>query len=221
MEIIATTPLGNSLPWYLKQKSEALLAKHGILCNPSLPPIEAQINIRTTEEITGRILALCYCALKGEGANYSQLEKYSERFNVREKLTPKEKVFARKSLPSEQEKIDACWGYESAWILLWALKLAEKTIFPSHPCNAADVVRIIASHSETSLSAVASRRNEQEILFEADFIYRCHWVCKNNTLNNVPLSPLLDPSVTYEWHYAINWLIGYEYCDWDDIRTNT
>ncbi|AUS98927.1 hypothetical protein CLI64_00075 [Nostoc sp. CENA543] len=221
MEIMPKIALDTTSPWHLKLKSEALLAEHGMICNPWLPHIEAQTKIRTTEEVTGRILALCYCALKGEGASKAQLENYSQRFNVREKLTLKERAFEINPHPSERERIDACWRYESAWLLLWALKLAEKTLFPSSPCNAADVIRIIASHSETSLNAVATRRNEGEILFEADFIYRCHWLCKNSRLNNSPLPPLLDHSVTYERHYAINWLIGYENCPWDDIKTDT
>jgi len=33
--------------------------------------------------------------------------------------------------------------------------------------------------------------------------------------------PQLDPDVVAEWHYALNWRVGYEDREWDEVTTDT
>jgi hypothetical protein len=65
----------------------------------------------------------------------------------------------------------------------------------------------------------AAIRSSSEILDLWDLIYRIHWAIRNVKLNN--LAPLdVDPSIVFERHNAINWVINSS-INWDNITTDT
>jgi len=62
-------------------------------------------------------------------------------------------------------------------------------------------------------------RSSVEILDLWELIYRIHWAIRNVQLNN--LAPLdVNPSIVFERHHAINWVINSS-VNWDDITTDT
>ena len=69
--------------------------------------------------------------------------------------------------------------------------------------------------------AEAELRPQAEILSEADLIYRIHWATVDARVNGAEPPAGLNPSVVYERHYALNWLIGYAGQEWDNITTDT
>jgi Domain of unknown function (DUF4272) len=60
-----------------------------------------------------------------------------------------------------------------------------------------------------------------DILDQVDLIYRYHWAVRNARLKGQQIPADLDPGVTEERHYALNWLIGYLEQAWDDVSTDT
>jgi hypothetical protein len=69
--------------------------------------------------------------------------------------------------------------------------------------------------------ADAKLRPMSAILDQADKIYRYHWAVVDARVNGKSSLAKLEPGVTMERHYALNWLIGYMEQEWDDISTDT
>jgi hypothetical protein len=60
-----------------------------------------------------------------------------------------------------------------------------------------------------------------QILDQADLIYRYHWAVVDARVKGKQPPAGLDPGIVYERHYALNWLIRYSDQEWDDISTDT
>lgn len=75
------------------------------------------------------------------------------------------------------------WKYEACWALLWALGLIDELKFPSESMTAEDCELAITLISQCeNLEAFLSKTNLrllEEIMDEADLIYRYHWACVN------------------------------------------
>ncbi len=69
--------------------------------------------------------------------------------------------------------------------------------------------------------AGARLRALSDILDEADRIYRYHWAVTEARVDREPSPAGLEPGVTHERHYALNWLIRYLDQEWDDVSTDT
>lgn len=48
-----------------------------------------------------------------------------------------------------------------------------------------------------------------------------HWEARNAILKGLNTSLSIDIEIIQERHHAINWLIGYDGLDWDEVTTDT
>lgn len=197
--------------------------EHEVPTIPSLPCIEAeaQTKIRSKEEIVNRALALCYLGVKSEGLAQEQLNGFDKRFHIKPHFSPEELKYVNTKEPTQQQMVNANWRYESLHVLLWALGYIDSLEYPSQLCNVAHDVRIIASKTREDFVKGAKPRSEKEILDQADLIYRIHWATVDARVTGQEPPAKLNPSVVYERHYVLNWLINYLDQDWDDISTDT
>jgi hypothetical protein len=97
------------------------------------------------DEVVDRALTLCYLGLKSEGLEQEHLDKMDKDFSITEKLTPNEKAYATAMQPTEQQKIDANWRYESLHVLLWALGYIDSLNYPDQMCNVAVMLKSFMS----------------------------------------------------------------------------
>lgn len=199
-----------------KARSEARLAEEGIPINPNLPPIEERIRLRSVDEIVDRILALCLVTAKGEGM--TDLTRLTTRYNIEGKLSPEERAFIENPAPTEQQRINATWRYEAIGTLLWAAGYIDHLPYPDRVFGAAELIRIVAPLTETEFRQNARLRDSAEILDEADLLYRYHWACVDARIHQREIG--LYYGVVYERHYALNWLIGYQDQEWDEVTTD-
>lgn len=130
-------------------------------------------------------------------------------------LTNKELiVFEQKG--NETDWLNMTWKYESCWALLWALGLIDELKFPNEPmtddeCQLA--IDLVASNE--SLDEFLSKikmRSLDEILDQADLIYRYHWACVDARINGKEVD--LFESVVMERRAGLDWLFK-ENADWD------
>jgi len=182
---------------------------------------EAKVTIRTQDEVVDRALALCYIGLKSEGLEQKHLDQMDKDFHITAKMTASEKNYATTLQPTEQQKIDANWRYESLHVLLWALGYVEKLNFPDQMCNVGDDVKIIYNLKEKKFRQNARLRTKNEILDEADLILRLHWACVDARMKNESAPGGLNSSIVYERHYSLNWLIKFMDQEWDKVTTDT
>ncbi len=204
-----------------KQFMEDIVAQNGVPVNIHLPCIasEAHITVRSVAEVADRLLALTIVAVKGEGIEQEHVLEFVEKRNVRPLLTPKELAFIDDPEPSEHDRIQFVWRYESAWVLLWSLNFMEGPLsFPSAICDVPKLVEMVRDTDDLKINGLHSPNN---ILNEADLIYRYHWAVRQASLDGLSEPGGLMGSVVMERHHALNWLIGYGDQDWDDVSTDT
>lgn len=182
---------------------------------------DENVNIRTQDEIVDRALALCYVGLKSEGLEQRDLNQMEKDFGITAKLTPSEKAYATAKQPTEQQKIDANWRYESLHVLLWALGYIDTLSYPDKLCNVADDVKIIYKLKENGFRQKANLRSKKEILDQADLILRLDWACVSARVKGAQAPGGLDKSVVFERHHTLNWLIIFMNQNWDDVTTDT
>ena len=180
-----------------------------------------KVIIKTQNEVVDRALALCYIGLKSEGLEQVHLDKMDKDFNISAKLTPNEKAYATTKEPTEQQKTNANWRYESLHVLLWALGYVDTLNYPDQMCNVADDVKIIYELKQQGFRQKAKLRTKKEILDQADLILRLDWACVSARVKNEPAPSRLNSSVVFERHHTLNWLINYMNQEWDDVTTDT
>lgn len=215
-----------------KERNEQILTERGIPFSRTLPVIvgEADVKLRSTEEIVKRAVALCICALKGEccGCNHSQEEtkelvnRITNQYHARDFFTTNEMEFIDNDSPGESVYMKYSWCYEGFLVMLWALGFVDELDYPDHICDVPVVVRIMKEQGSYDNLLLNSRmRSKGEVLDAADYIYRLDWVCVDARIKNTLMPGGLDEGVVYERHRALNWVITYMDQDWDHVKTNT
>lgn len=81
--------------------------------------------------------------------------------------------------------------------------------------------RTMTERTTTQFIEESELRPIADILDQADLIYRYHWAVRNARMKGQQVQADLDPGVTKERHYALNWLIGYNEQAWDHVTTDT
>lgn len=204
-----------------KRWAESLLADHSVPINPHLPCIEseAQVTIRSAQEIAERLRALTLVAVKGQGMPQDEVLRLADERGIRPLFSAKELAFIDEPDPSEHSLIQFVWRYEAAWVLFWALNLADKQLaYPGAICDVQRMVDRVNSSVDLTARAMQSANT---ILNEADLIYRYHWAVRQAQIDGKEPPANLLASVVMERHYALNWLIGYNGAEWDDVSTDT
>lgn len=206
-----------------KDRSMARLKSEGVPTIDHLPTIESEADFepRSLEEVAYRAMSLLVVALKGEGLEQLTVDQLVEKYRLTEHFSPAENAFLADVSPSDHDRIQFSWRYEAACTLLWALGYIETLGKPDTVCDVAGAVTMLHERTAEQFVADAKLRPVSEILDEADLIYRYHWAVVDARINGREAPAGLDPGVTLERHYTLNWLIRYMDQDWDDISTDT
>lgn len=215
-----------------KQKSISYLQDKGIPYIeglPQLPPLTS-IQLRSREEITKRAVALLIviqyaCDVAQEGDLKTSKEFVMEllnQFDVVESLTMQERNFLNSEEPDEKEAIQIAWQYEAQWVLLWSIGLVNTLKFPRKICDCHYAIKLVSDCSSfNEFYQKTKLRNAEEILDEADLIYRLHWACVHDRINAREATAGMHESIVIERRRGLFWLINYKNEDWDCISMDT
>jgi len=206
-----------------KQQSIKRLKVENIPTIDHLPTLidSTQFTPRSVEEIVPRALCLWGIARYAEDRTKADFAARAAQYQLEAHLTPDERAFADDPDPIEQDIIKFSQRLEACWTLLWALGYVRRLGKPDHFCDMERIAKVIESRSPESLVLDANPRPAAEILDEADLIYRYHWAVMDAELYGKKPPAKLEPAVTYERHYALNWLVRYNDLAWDAITTDT
>lgn len=212
-----------------KQKSISYLQDKGIPYIEGLPPLTS-IQLRSREEITKRAVALLIviqyaCDVVQEGDLKTSKEFVMEllnQFDVVESLTMQERNFLNSEEPDEKEAIQIAWQYEAQWVLLWSIGLVNTLKFPREICDCHYAIKLVSDCSSfNEFYQKTKLRNAEEILDEADLIYRLHWACVHDRINAREATAGMHESIVIERRRGLFWLINYKNEDWDCISMDT
>lgn len=209
---------------FRKRNSEEIAIQNRITIDPELrlTESEADVKLRTADEIVDRALGIIYYAAKGDGEDEDFLAELDERYNSLSKLTLAEKFFCRHKDPTKQMIIDAYWRYECFKVLLWAVSFVEELDFPSTDCYGDDLLGVFEKYpDEAAFRKAAKLRTAREILDQKDLAFRLDWACNEAKMNDEFPPGFLVEGTVYLRHYAFNWLTCDRDAEWDEVQTNT
>ncbi|MFX1391451.1 MAG: DUF4272 domain-containing protein [Promethearchaeota archaeon] len=181
------------------------------------------IQIRTPQEVAKRALILLGIFQAATGREKSEVINILKNNNLWREVSEVEKNFLLKT--SEETKFEALqfgWRSEAVFILLWALKLVDVEEIPTDETNL-DLIVDLLKHSnfyEKININKAQLRESREIFDLLDMIHKIHWDLRDARLQNNNPSHNYHPSIIYEWHYTLNWIVRPNE-DWDYITTDT
>jgi Domain of unknown function (DUF4272) len=202
-----------------KTQSEAILSEWEVAIHPNLPEIETadEVEPRDPIEIARRAVCLMIVSARSE-LEGDEIDGLIEDFGVGEFFTPHERAYLAASNPSDRDQIQFSWRVEAAWVLLWSLGFVSDLGLPLEQISPGDAIDILEKQGVQGLAENPHRPSMEEVLDQADLIYRAHWAIRRFGKDGTPL----DVDVTPERHHALNWLIRYdEDAAWDDITTDT
>ncbi len=206
-----------------KQRSIERLKKEGVPVIEHLPVIEdsTEAKKRASEEIARRAIAIVIAAVKGEGLDQATVDSLVKKYDAEKFFSPEEAKFIKDTNPSQQDRINFSWRYECVWVLLWSLGYVDSLTKPEGICDMQKLVGIFRDRDTAQFIKEAKLRPFDQILDQADLIYRYHWATTDARIKGQPAPAKLERGVVQERHYVLNWLIGYMDQDWDDISTDT
>ena len=216
-----------------KERSIAICKEKNIPCIEHLKAFvfESECKIPAKEEIVRRLAAVFAASVCSEvfiSGQYEEPEKMAEemmeeldnRYDVWNWLSDRERAYLSGELDSEENHSQFNWKYECCAVLLWALSLMEIGE-PVEICSASEIGAILWNNDFDSLMQAAQLRSKEELLDMQDLMLRYDWACVDARINEKEITAV-NGSVVYEWHYALNWLVGADgITDWDEVQPNT
>lgn len=216
-----------------RERSISILEEKGIPYAKHLKAavLEDECKVPSKEEIVKRLISVFAMCVRSEvftcGEFENPLEKanemyghLNEAYDIEEWLSEEEKEYKNDSAPTMRQHNKFGWRYECCSVLLWALSLIDLKE-PTEICDAGEIGGIIWNNDFDSLMEKAVLRGKEELLNMQDLVLRYNWACVDARINNRELEQL-SGEIIYEWHYALNWLVGaYDVTNWDDVRTHT
>ena len=208
-----------------RAQSEAVCKAHDvpIYQNPNAMFVdsEAETSLRTKDQVVDRALALCFIGLKSEGLSPARLVDIDRAYHITPKLSPTELAYVTAKEPTDQQRLDANWRYESLHVMLWALGYVDALDYPDRMCDVAHDAKIIHDLSAAQFRQRATLRTKKEVLDQTDLILRLDWACTEARLAKKPMPGNLNSEIIMERHHSLNWLITYMDQVWDDVSTDT
>jgi len=180
-------------------------------------------NIRSSNEVAVRTLALLGAVATALGADRNEISGWLEQFGLTSALTEREKGFLAAAAPSERDLIDFSWQSERIVVLAWALGLADMPALDEQ-CDTAIFLDILPPYSDVPADEFvrsARLRAESELWKAAEDLLGAHWHARHAKLNSLPAPDGIDLGIVQERHHAINWVMGYQGLSWDEVTTDT
>lgn len=217
-------------PQQRKQESILKLKAKAIPYIDWLPHIESSNDVfqRSAERIAKRAIACLLMIQVACDLDQDQFDQETEdfivdllnKFAVIDELTVKEKNILNRNA-SQQEIVNMIWKYEAYWVLLWALGIVEELKYPDEIADCDFAIQAVSGcDSLQEFMQQVKLRNIEEILDEADLIYRYDWACVDARLKQQNAPANLNASIVLEHHGALNWLIQAD-ADWDNPDVST
>ncbi|WDZ51892.1 DUF4272 domain-containing protein [Acinetobacter vivianii] len=217
-------------PEQRKQESILKLKTKAIPYIDWLPHIESSDDViqRPAEHIAKRAIACLLMIQVACDLDRDQFDQETEdfivdllnKFEVADELTVKEKNILNRNA-AQQDIVNMIWKYEAYWVLLWALGIVDELKYPDEIADCDFAIEVVSRcRSLQEFMQQVKLRDIEEILDEADLIYRYDWACVDARLKQQNAPANLNASIVLERHGTLNWLIQGD-ADWDNPDVST
>lgn len=180
--------------------------------------------IRLADETAYRALALFAVVAVALGADRIEIRDWVKQNDLWDRLAPSELEFLDSASPSQQQIINASWLSERLIVIVWALCLLDELPPPNEQCDTENFLKILPPFAPLSVAdfiTSAQLRSEAELIVMAEKMLSLHWEARDSEIKGRSSSPNVNIEIIQERHHAINWLVGYDGLDWDEVTTDT
>jgi len=193
-----------------KERSIIRLKAEDVPTTPDWPVIadSAKAKSRTKEEVAQRTVAVCFTALKAEGASQDTLEDLVKRYKAKKFFTPAEWEFVDNNAQTNEDRNKYLWRYEDLAVLMWALGYTEELPRADRTCDVRQTVSFLSNRTLEQFIADAKLRPIGEILDEADLTYRYNGAVEDAHRRGQKIPAGLDRGVVRQRLAILSWLIG-------------
>lgn len=182
-------------------------------------PFNSCTSLCSKEEIISRMLAdyvIATCALYSleEKVNivHYVLSQMDEKLNIKSVLAPVDINFLNaitEQKVSKQGLQDATWAFEECAMLMWTLGLIDKPD-SDKMCKVEQLNNFffnIKNYDE--LLSQCTIKSKEEILEQADLIFRYHWACRETRMKGKKIQQL-DEMIVQEQRRALEWVLNWK-----------
>ena len=189
------------------------LRGEGIPVSPDLPnsPPESALAMRSSEDVANRLLAFTLVAMKADGMDHGVMLEIVRERDARQFFTAEEEAFIDNPAPSDADRDHFLRFYETAWTLIWALRLVREPLStPRETCNPEEVVAIVR---DTPNLAANTMRRPCRMLDKLD-LYLCYDAAARSAVSEGRKPPShLHPIVACERYRALAWIAGEDFAE--------
>lgn len=201
--------------------SKKLVCSLGYPFNPNLPFIDPIILSRTTEEVTGRILAMNVSIACSYGFPKVNALDWLEKEGIKQYLCNSESDYLHDISSMNQAMLQ--WQVESLWALTWAAGYHTNLDFKT-PCSNDFVYmfpNLKSNESSNTFRQSCKLRPAEDIAKKIDAAYCLHWGINQLYLTGQHRSTKerLSDQMIVERRRGLEWLVSD--CDWDSIPLDT
>ncbi len=202
----------------IRDKSIESARQLGVDVLPTLPLLDADLQMRSANETVSRILAMTAVAASAYGFNREKAIAWLNQEALTEALSETERRFLVEGAgEAEQFKQQV----EGMWALAWAIGLADELNF-AKDCDARFVTllpNLRQSESSAGFGKSTSPRPLQQVIASGDLAYCLHWAIRQAELGGKRPPGNLKPYVVIERRRALEWLLSRE--AWDTVSLDT
>jgi hypothetical protein len=193
-----------------KARSIAQLKAEEVPTIPDWPvlPDSTKAKVRTVQEVAQRAIAVCFTALKAEGASQDTLEGLVKRYKAKKFFTVPEWEFVDNNAQTNEDRNRYLWRYEDLTVLMWALGYIEELDRPDRTCDLRKSISYLSNRTLEQFIAEAKLRDISEILDVADLTYRYNGAVEDARRRGKPAPGGLDRGVVRQRNQILAWLIG-------------
>ncbi|MCB9913457.1 MAG: DUF4272 domain-containing protein [Verrucomicrobiales bacterium] len=209
-------------PFARKEETESYLRSRGVPVNPHLPCTESpeELSVATPEQVAWRVCVLSGLVARACGAPRDLVMRYFESDGLFQHTSAGEAEVVRAELLKPEQRAQFQWQVEGLWELAWVLSLIPR---PDHfrTCGN-ELVTLVPKPGGPVGDFIerAQMRPNDELLAEADMLYRLHWAVREASLRRQRIPTGLPCQVTEERLRAINWVLSSE-VTWEETDTST
>jgi hypothetical protein len=202
-----------------KQRTEQRLGTMGVPVQRAEPPLDGieEVFVRSAPEVALRAQVLWVCALRGEGLPSDSAVEMLTRVGLWDAATAKEQTFLKALSPSQEELSGYTWGYESLWILLWALGHVPTLYSPTTVSDVGFASRLLSETPVNAFVERASLRSTSDLLDEADFHHRLFASAQAAARQGQSIPAGLHSDVLIERQRAFRWLFRHWKGSWAEL----
>jgi hypothetical protein len=179
---------------------------------------------RSSVETATRALALFAVVGLALGADREAVMSWLQQHDLWRELAPSEAGLIDTPDPTRKQIVNASWLSERLIVIVWALGHVDELPPPDEQCDPSIFQAFLppfASVEVADFLSSARIRPSSELIAMADEMLSLHWEARDARIKRRPADPPVDLEIIQERHHAINWLIGYDGADWDEVTTDT